>query len=249
MRPWRRAPPIRWARCKSTTSRSCRDPWPTGYPRQGPYDVIVLGGAVEHIPPTITDQLKEGGRLVGGACPAGSGRSGGAGDAHRRNRVVACDLRCDQPDSARLHRRAGVRVLSRAMETSHPLQIDALALDKIRKQNQKVTILDVREPWEFAICAIKESINVPLSSLPQKSWPIAARRSLGRSLPPWRSLDAGGSLAAAERFCECHQPRRRDRQLGPASGPVDGDLLNNTRLWGSKKCNEAHSWGPSLLSR
>ena len=57
--------------------------------------------------------------------------------------------------------------MSNAVETHNPLQIDALALDKIRKQNQNVTVLDVREPWEFAICAIKESINVPLSTLPQ----------------------------------------------------------------------------------
>jgi rhodanese-related sulfurtransferase len=60
------------------------------------------------------------------------------------------------------------------MDINHPLQIDALALDKIRKENQSVTILDVREKWEFAICAITESINVPLSTLPQ---------NLGR-LPP-----------------------------------------------------------------
>jgi rhodanese-related sulfurtransferase len=53
------------------------------------------------------------------------------------------------------------------MELAHPLQIDALTLDKMRKENQDVTIIDVREPWEFAICAIKESINVPLSTLPQ----------------------------------------------------------------------------------
>jgi rhodanese-related sulfurtransferase len=60
------------------------------------------------------------------------------------------------------------------MELAHPLQIDTLALDKMRKENQDVTIIDVREPWEFAICAIKESVNVPLSTLPQ---------NLGR-LPP-----------------------------------------------------------------
>ena len=35
-----------------------------GYPEQAPYDVIVLGGAVDEVPPAITDQLAEGGRLV-----------------------------------------------------------------------------------------------------------------------------------------------------------------------------------------
>lgn len=35
-----------------------------GYPKQGPYDVIVIGGAVQFIPEAITDQLAEGGRLA-----------------------------------------------------------------------------------------------------------------------------------------------------------------------------------------
>ncbi|KAA2311457.1 protein-L-isoaspartate O-methyltransferase [Pseudooceanicola sediminis] len=35
-----------------------------GAPEHGPYDVIVLEGAVEHLPEAITDQLKEGGRIV-----------------------------------------------------------------------------------------------------------------------------------------------------------------------------------------
>ena len=42
-----------------------------GYPRQGPYDVILLGGGVEHIPPAITDQLAEGGRLLAVVIPPG----------------------------------------------------------------------------------------------------------------------------------------------------------------------------------
>ena len=35
-----------------------------GYPRQAPYNVILIGGAVAEIPATIADQLAEGGRLV-----------------------------------------------------------------------------------------------------------------------------------------------------------------------------------------
>ncbi len=35
-----------------------------GYPEQAPYDVIVLGGAVDEVPLAITGQLAEGGRLV-----------------------------------------------------------------------------------------------------------------------------------------------------------------------------------------
>ncbi|MEM8800169.1 MAG: protein-L-isoaspartate O-methyltransferase [Pseudomonadota bacterium] len=36
----------------------------SGFPKEAPYDVIVIEGAVEHIPPSIIDQLNEGGRLV-----------------------------------------------------------------------------------------------------------------------------------------------------------------------------------------
>jgi protein-L-isoaspartate(D-aspartate) O-methyltransferase len=35
-----------------------------GYAKQGPYDVIFFCGAVPEIPPTIRDQLSEGGRMV-----------------------------------------------------------------------------------------------------------------------------------------------------------------------------------------
>lgn len=40
-------------------------PLEEGYPSEGPYDVVVLGGAVEIVPAGLLDQLKEGGRLVG----------------------------------------------------------------------------------------------------------------------------------------------------------------------------------------
>lgn len=36
----------------------------TGYPSEGPYDVIVIAGAVSTMPPALLDQLKDGGRLV-----------------------------------------------------------------------------------------------------------------------------------------------------------------------------------------
>lgn len=36
----------------------------TGHPKAGPYDAILLGGAVPGVPPGVLDQLKDGGRLV-----------------------------------------------------------------------------------------------------------------------------------------------------------------------------------------
>lgn len=35
-----------------------------GNAKQGPYDAILIGGAVEEVPVAITDQLKEGGRIA-----------------------------------------------------------------------------------------------------------------------------------------------------------------------------------------
>lgn len=39
-------------------------PLAEGYPKQAPYNVILLNGAVSEVPPAIADQLAEGGRLV-----------------------------------------------------------------------------------------------------------------------------------------------------------------------------------------
>ena len=40
-------------------------PLAEGYARQAPYDVILLAGAVDHLPQALADQLAEGGRIVG----------------------------------------------------------------------------------------------------------------------------------------------------------------------------------------
>ena len=39
-------------------------PLEQGYASEGPYDVIIIGGAVEQLPEGLKEQLKEGGRLV-----------------------------------------------------------------------------------------------------------------------------------------------------------------------------------------
>lgn len=41
-----------------------RGPLRNGWPQQGPYDVIVFGGAVAEVPDVILKQLADGGRLV-----------------------------------------------------------------------------------------------------------------------------------------------------------------------------------------
>lgn len=46
-----------------------------GYPKQGPYDVILLSGAVAEVPRAIGEQLAEGGRLVAVVEAGGLGRA------------------------------------------------------------------------------------------------------------------------------------------------------------------------------
>jgi protein-L-isoaspartate(D-aspartate) O-methyltransferase len=47
------------------------EPPVSGYPAGAPYDVVLFAGAVERLPPGITDQLAEGGRLVAVIAPPG----------------------------------------------------------------------------------------------------------------------------------------------------------------------------------
>jgi protein-L-isoaspartate(D-aspartate) O-methyltransferase len=58
-----------------------------GYPAEGPYDVIFLGGAVEHVPEALFGQLKEGGRLVG---VIGYGRAASATIFTRTEGQIGC---------------------------------------------------------------------------------------------------------------------------------------------------------------
>src|SRR5690606_40434696 len=37
---------------------------PAGWPSEGPYDAILLSGAVPEVPSALLDQLKDGGRLA-----------------------------------------------------------------------------------------------------------------------------------------------------------------------------------------
>lgn len=50
-------------------------PLPAGHAAQAPYDVILVEGAVDEVPAALTDQLKEGGRLVAVVGHGNSGRA------------------------------------------------------------------------------------------------------------------------------------------------------------------------------
>jgi rhodanese-related sulfurtransferase len=46
-----------------------------------------------------------------------------------------------------------------------PLEIDPAALAALRSAPDSYALLDVREPWELAICGFAEAIHRPLSAL------------------------------------------------------------------------------------
>lgn len=48
-------------------------PLAEGHAPQAPYDVILVDGAIEEVPPALTDQLADGGRLI---APQGTGSTG-----------------------------------------------------------------------------------------------------------------------------------------------------------------------------
>lgn len=52
------------------------------------------------------------------------------------------------------------------MTGSFPVDIDVHAFHEMREKSEKLWILDVRQPWETDICAFKDSVHLPLASLP-----------------------------------------------------------------------------------
>jgi protein-L-isoaspartate(D-aspartate) O-methyltransferase len=72
-----------------------RGPLAAGWPPDAPYDVILLNGSAEIVPPALLDQLADGGRLVGvvGRGPIGQAtvyrRSGAHVGAHPEFDAVA----------------------------------------------------------------------------------------------------------------------------------------------------------------
>ncbi len=47
-----------------------------------------------------------------------------------------------------------------------PFEIEVEELDRRRKAGDDLLLLDVREPWEHALCAIDGSLLIPMNGLP-----------------------------------------------------------------------------------
>ena len=56
--------------------------------------------------------------------------------------------------------------------------IDVETLDRLRGEGREMALLDVREPWEVAICAIDGSMHVPLGTLPARIGNLPRHRLL-----------------------------------------------------------------------
>lgn len=41
--------------------------------------------------------------------------------------------------------------------------------DYLTQANPKPALIDVREPWEYDICAIEDSMHIPMGQIPQRS--------------------------------------------------------------------------------
>lgn len=48
------------------------------------------------------------------------------------------------------------------------LEIDARTLARMRQAGEPVTVLDVREPQELAICTLDDSLHIPMTGIPDR---------------------------------------------------------------------------------
>lgn len=109
------------------------------------------------------------------------------------------------------------------MPQSEPLEIDAVALNALLASEDPPAILDVREPWEVEICALKGVIAISLTALPQRVAEIPRDRPLavmchhgGRSAQAtmWlrqhgfaRAMNVAGGIDAWSRLVDPGVPR------------------------------------------
>lgn len=52
------------------------------------------------------------------------------------------------------------------MLDGNPAEIDVEALAGMRRSARPHRILDVREPWEVAVCSFADSLSIPMAQLP-----------------------------------------------------------------------------------
>jgi rhodanese-related sulfurtransferase len=59
-----------------------------------------------------------------------------------------------------------------------PIEVDPVEFDRLRRSGTPPAVLDVREPWELALCRFPESIDIPLATLPARAAELPLDRLL-----------------------------------------------------------------------
>jgi len=79
------------------------------------------------------------------------------------------------------------------------MELTVLELRDALAQGRTITLLDVREQWEFDLCHLPGSVLIPLSSLPERMGELDAATEVvtichsgGRSLQAARFLKSSG---------------------------------------------------------
>jgi len=54
------------------------------------------------------------------------------------------------------------------MDSERSIDLDVEAFARLRDAGEAHAVLDVREPWEIAICALEGSLNIPMRELPAR---------------------------------------------------------------------------------
>jgi rhodanese-related sulfurtransferase len=69
----------------------------------------------------------------------------------------------------RIHWKHGALVtIVRQNRQENTMEIDVLKLKEMRDGGESVTLLDVREPHEVAICNVAGSVDIPMQQVPQR---------------------------------------------------------------------------------
>jgi rhodanese-related sulfurtransferase len=62
--------------------------------------------------------------------------------------------------------------------TDDSLEIDPQGLETLRSADAEIQILDVREDWELAVCALPGCIEIPMVEIPGQTGQLSADKPL-----------------------------------------------------------------------
>ncbi|WP_341703883.1 rhodanese-like domain-containing protein [Ferrovibrio sp.] len=87
--------------------------------------------------------------------------------------------------------------------SSLPLEIGVAELDAWRRSGRDIAVLDVREDWEVALCAVDGSLRIPMQQVPGRKDELPQDKPLvvmchhgGRSRQVMQWLQANGFAQA-----------------------------------------------------